>query len=77
MFATFFESIVVDQTLYWDFLFTWFNAVFTTLPIMTVAFTDEHASERALLKCVSTIATGNALNILSRDSFFYLKKHGI
>jgi hypothetical protein len=69
MFATFSESIVVEQTLYWDFLFTWFNAVFTTLPIMTVAFTDEHASERALLKCVSTIATEYTLNILSRQSF--------
>jgi magnesium-transporting ATPase (P-type) len=38
------------QSLYWDFLFTWFNAVFTTAPIMTLAFTDEHASDRALLR---------------------------
>jgi phospholipid-transporting ATPase len=38
------------QMMYFDFLFTLYNAVFATGPIMVVAFTDEHASQKALLK---------------------------
>jgi magnesium-transporting ATPase (P-type) len=46
------------QSMYWDFLFTWFNAVFTTAPILTLAFTDEHASDRSLLRFPALYISG-------------------
>jgi magnesium-transporting ATPase (P-type) len=46
------------QLMYFDFLFTLYNAVFTSLPILVLAMTDEHASTRALLKYPSLYKNG-------------------